>query len=86
MMDDSHLDGNSLGGTLSEIFGRDVTADLGSCAQCGANKPIGATIVYRNAPGDVMRCPDCLSVLIVIVPTPSGHRISFGSLAWIEAT
>jgi ribosomal protein S27E len=40
-------------------------------------------MVFRGA-GDVVRCPACGSVLIVIVSSSGEHRISFESLRWLS--
>ena len=82
--DDRHLDGNSIGGLLREIFGREMTHELGCCGNCGAVNPLGATVVYLDAPGSVVRCPACGSVLVVAVALPTGVRVSIESLRWID--
>jgi hypothetical protein len=40
--------------------------------------------VYRVGPGDVVRCPNCQGVLLVIVETPTTRRVSFEMLSWVE--
>jgi hypothetical protein len=82
--DNDHLDGNALGGLLRDVFGREMTDQRGCCDMCGVVNPLGAAMVYRDAPGDVVRCSNCQSVVLVAVPGPTGIRISFGSLRWIE--
>jgi DNA-directed RNA polymerase subunit RPC12/RpoP len=84
MSEDRFLDGNSLGGVLYHVFGRDLTADVGQCGNCGAINPIAATHVYRVGPGDVVRCPNCQGVLLVIVETPTTRRVTFELLRWVE--
>lgn len=84
MAGDNHLDGNVMGGLLHELFDREMTSQLGCCGECGAIKALGEVHVYRDAPGDVMRCPVCEKVLMVIVPLASGYRVSIESLRWIE--
>jgi uncharacterized protein DUF6510 len=68
------VDGNAIAGLLTEIFGRDITADVGTCAECGAREEVGATHVYRSA-GITLRCPQYDAVLISIVD--GGSRIWF---------
>ena len=63
------LDGNSIGGTLETIFGRDLTLALSVCGGCGTENHVGALHVYRAA-GIVVRCPDCEAVLMRIVESP----------------
>lgn len=82
MTTDIHLDGNSLGGLLYEIFGREMTDQPGCCGGCGTVSVLGSVMVYRGA-GQVMCCPVCGSVLLVVVSSPAGHRITFDSLRWV---
>jgi hypothetical protein len=82
--DHDHLDGNALGGLLRDLFGQEMTDQRGCCDRCGAISPLGTALVFRDAPGDVMRCSNCQSVVLVAVPGPTGVRVSFGSLRWIE--
>ena len=84
MIDETHLDGNALGGLLHELFERDMTDQPGRCGECGSVRAFGEVHVFRDAPGDVMRCPTCGAVLMVIVQVRSGYRISFESLSWLE--
>ena len=69
------LDGNSIGGILESIFGRDLTEALGICGNCGAERHVGALHVYRAA-GIVARCPDCEAVILRIVEA--------GDQTWID--
>ncbi len=61
------LDGNAIAGPLFEHFGTEMTAARGSCAHCGATAQVGELRVYMRAPGAVVRCPACGSVVIVLV-------------------
>jgi ribosomal protein S27E len=62
----THLDGNAIGGLLTDVFGRDATDVSGRCSGCGAENLVGALHVYRAA-GVVVRCPSCQSVLMRFV-------------------
>lgn len=62
-----HLDGNAIGGMLHEVFGAEMTTARGVCGSCGAANPVAGLYVYRRAPGTVVRCPCCGSVLMVFV-------------------
>ncbi|HEU4319140.1 MAG TPA: DUF6510 family protein [Acidimicrobiia bacterium] len=84
MADQTHLDGNALGGLLYQLFERDMTDQRGRCRECGTVKVLGEIHVFRDAPGDVMRCPACNAVLMVIVQMRTGYRVSFESLSWLE--
>lgn len=61
------LDGNAIGGLLRDVFGAEMTAAVGTCAVCGAAGPVAECLVYLQAPGTVLRCRVCRSVLMVVV-------------------
>lgn len=84
MSEDRHLDGNAAGGLFLEIFGREMTAELGCCDNCGTVNPMAAVYVYSDAPGVVVRCPACATVLMVITERESAYRVSFEGLRWIQ--
>jgi hypothetical protein len=66
-VDASALDGNAIGGLLYDVFGAEMTGAVMTCATCGATGPLAETVVYLRAPGTVMRCRTCASVLMVVV-------------------
>jgi hypothetical protein len=66
------LDGNAIGGVLAEIFGTEMTVAVGVCGTCGTTGPVAELHVYMRAPGIVVRCSTCESVLVKIVQ--SGRR------------
>lgn len=84
MIEPAHLDGNSVAALLQDVFGEDVTDRRGCCDHCGTVSRIAAVLVYRDCPGDVLRCPGCGSVLMVLVTEPGGVKLGLGSLRWIE--
>lgn len=61
------LDGNAAAGELRELFAVDLTAAVGRCAGCGTSGPVGQAHLYSQAPGLVLRCPSCESVLLRLV-------------------
>ena len=83
MTDERHVDGNALAAVLHDLFGREMTSHPACCGHCGAVNALGAVRVYRAA-GDVVRCPNCGSVLIVIVQHADGLRVSFESIRWLQ--
>ena len=83
MSDATHVDGNALGGLLMEVVGREMTDARGCCASCATVNPLGAMRVYRSA-GDVMRCPTCANVTIVMVVVRERTRVHLGGVRWIE--
>ncbi|HEY3083809.1 MAG TPA: DUF6510 family protein [Chloroflexota bacterium] len=64
--DDLRLDGNALAGLLDELFGFEATVTWGTCAGCGADNQLGATVLYAHGMGAVLRCPSCDTALIRI--------------------
>lgn len=77
------LDGNSIGGALESVFGRDLTLALGVCGSCGAERHVGAMHVYRAA-GIVVRCPDCEAVLMRVVESPQRTWIDLQGVASMQ--
>jgi uncharacterized protein DUF6510 len=61
------VDGNAIGGLLQEIFGTEMTDADTVCGSCGAARPVAELTVYLRAPGTVVRCRSCHSVLMVFV-------------------
>jgi hypothetical protein len=61
------LDGNAIAGQLSELFGVEMTTATGECAHCGAIAQVAELVVYLRAPGTVVRCRSCESVVMVLV-------------------
>jgi uncharacterized Zn finger protein len=68
--EDLVLDGNAVAGTLAEIYGDEMTTVLAECASCGQVDHIGGLLTYVHAPGIVLRCTACATVMIRIVQTP----------------
>jgi hypothetical protein len=61
------LDGNAIAGDLLAAYGREMTAETGTCRNCGATAAIAELRVYTRAPGAVARCPTCDAVVMVLV-------------------
>ncbi len=61
------LDGNAIGGLLIDVFGTEMTTVTGTCAGCGTSSQVAEFAVYRQAPGTVVRCRSCSSILMVFV-------------------
>ena len=72
------LDGNAIGGLLIDVFGADMTAASSTCGTCGAVRPVAGLVVYRRAPGTVVRCRTCSSILMVFV---KAHGVTCTDLA-----
>lgn len=87
-MDDRQmrLDGNAIGGLLRELFAAEVTSARGACAGCGAVGALGAQHLYMHplAPGAVLRCRWCDSVLMVVVRAEGRVRLAVQGMAWLD--
>ena len=56
--------GIAAAGLLAEVFALEATTAVVRCAGCGHDDPLGATTVYANAPGIILRCRGCAGVLM----------------------
>jgi hypothetical protein len=75
------VDGNAIGGLLIDVFGTEMTAASSTCATCGATRPVAELVVYRRAPGTVVRCRTCGSVLMVFVKAHGVTGVDLSGLA-----
>lgn len=74
------LDGNAIAGALHDVFGCDMTTELGACEACGAGATFAELRVYLTATGAVARCPSCGGVVFVVVEVHGEahfHRVAF---------
>jgi Family of unknown function (DUF6510) len=78
------LDGNAIGALLQDIFGTEMTTAAATCVACGATGPMAETLVYLRAPGVVVRCRGCRSVLMVVLQRGTQNCVSLGGLAALE--
>jgi hypothetical protein len=78
------LDGNAIAGLMLEVFGVEMTTATGVCASCGAGGPVAELQVYLRAPGTVVRCRTCSSVLMVIVRARGFACVDLRGLATLE--
>jgi hypothetical protein len=81
---DLKLDGNAAAGLFRELFAFEVTTARGRCDNCGAVAEVGAAFVYANAPGTVLRCPQCQSVLLRIAGNGSRYWLDVRGITWLE--
>jgi uncharacterized protein DUF6510 len=63
------LDGNAAAGMLQDVFSAEMTASPTECASCGKTGQVGELLAFMHAPGLVLRCPACESVMVRIVRT-----------------
>jgi Family of unknown function (DUF6510) len=79
------LDGNAIAGTLVDVFGREMTMDVGTCGQCGRRMRLAELAVYLSIPGVVARCPNCDNVLLVIVDRRGTRCVDLSGFSTLEA-
>ena len=75
LTEEMRLDGNAAGGPLRDVFAREVTAALATCAGCAATHPIAALLVYGHGMGLVVRCPGCDAPMLRLTRTPGCLRL-----------
>ena len=85
-IDERTLDGNAVAGMLEELFGTDMTAADSRCATCGREGEVGSLLAYTRAPGVVLRCPVCSTVMLRMVETPRGTLVEAKGLAYVRVT
>jgi hypothetical protein len=78
------LDGNAVAGLLSEVFVAEVTVAATCCEGCGAVEALGAVRAYVDAPGTVLRCLHCESVLLRIVRDGDRCWLDLRGLRWLQ--
>ena len=76
----THLDGNAAGGTLRDVFSREMTTALASCRGCGTEAALGALLEFGQPMGVILRCQRCDTAVIRIVRTPAFLRIDFSGI------
>jgi hypothetical protein len=80
------LDGNAIGGLLTEVFAAEMTSARAACAACGAVRPLADTLVYLRGPGTVVRCRQCTSVLMVITRVRGLNCVDMTGIKALHAT
>ena len=81
LMEDMRLDGNAAGGMLREVFAREMTAAVATCAGCAMASLVGTLMNYGGEMGVVLRCPACDTVMLRIVSTPGWFRVDASGMA-----
>jgi Family of unknown function (DUF6510) len=59
----------------------EMTAANSTCGTCGTSRPVAELVVYRRAPGTVVRCRTCGSVLMVFVKAHDVTCVDLAGLA-----
>ena len=78
------LDGNAIGGVMFHIFGAEMTTATCVCLNCGRGGQLAEQAVYNRAPGIVVRCGTCLSILMVLVEVRGIICVDLSGLASLE--
>ncbi len=81
---DARLDGNAIAGPLRDIFTLDITMARATCGGCGAADHVGALPAYVNAPGLVIRCPHCDTVLMRLVQADRRFWLDLSGMVSLE--
>jgi hypothetical protein len=71
-------------GLLSEALAAEPTADLASCAGCGASNQLGALHAYVHGMGAVLRCPGCESVMLRVGRGPGRLLLDLRGIRWLR--
>jgi hypothetical protein len=77
----SHLDGNTLAGPLSGVFGGDLTSATAVCRGCGHAELVAALPLFGAPMGLVARCPGCDNVLLSYTELPTGRTLQMYGIA-----
>ncbi len=78
------VDGNAVAGALAEVFGRDVSLSVASCAHCGFSGVLAECIAYVTPLGSVLRCAGCEGLLAVVTSAGGRMRVSMPGVRSLE--
>jgi hypothetical protein len=80
------LDGNAVAGLLRDVFSQEMTPTPTECAACGKASELGALLAFRQAPGVVLRCPACESVVLRMATTPRAIYLDARGAVYLRVT
>jgi hypothetical protein len=80
-MDLVPVDGNAIGGDLSNVFAFEVTTAVTTCAACQGTQVVAALRAYVSAAGIVLRCATCDAVQLRLVRTPGRAWLDLSGVA-----
>jgi len=69
---------------LRHVFGSEITAAIVARAHCGAVGRVAELRAYVRAPGILVRCAGCASLLMVIVDTRGMLCVDARGIAWLS--
>ena len=84
MSEPRHVDGNALGGVLSEVFVADLTVATTTCAGCRSVSAVAVLDVFLDAPGAVARCRNCGAVQLRLVRTETRTWLDLTGIRALE--
>lgn len=84
MREPRHVDGNALGGDLSEVFVGDLTMATTACAGCHTVSAFAALDVFLDAPGAVARCRNCGAVQLRLVRSETRIWLDLSGIRALE--
>lgn len=79
----THLDGNAVAGDLSAVFTGDLSGAIATCAGCGVTGPVATVMVYEGM-GEVLRCPDCDTVLLRLMRVAGETRLDMRGVSLLR--
>ncbi|MDA0183964.1 DUF6510 family protein [Solirubrobacter phytolaccae] len=79
----THLDGNAVAGDLAAIFTGDLSGAVATCAGCGVTGPVATVMVYEGM-GEVLRCPDCDTVLLRLMRVAGETRLDMRGVSLLR--
>jgi hypothetical protein len=85
-MDLIPLDGNAIGGDLTDVFAFDATTAVTTCAACRNTHVVAALRAYLSAPGIVLRCATCDVVQLRLVQHPERAWLDLSGAAVLAFT
>jgi Family of unknown function (DUF6510) len=78
------LDGNAIAGQLLDVFGSEMTTARGQCGSCGSVFALAELMIYLPAPGTVVRCRTCESIVMVLVDVRGISCVDMSGMASLE--
>jgi Family of unknown function (DUF6510) len=84
MSEPRNVDGNALGGVLSEVFLVDLTTATTTCAGCRSVSAFAVLDVFLDAPGAVARCRNCGAVQLRLVRTETRTWLDLSGIRALE--
>jgi Family of unknown function (DUF6510) len=78
------LDGNAIAGLMFDVFGAEMTTAKGTCTHCGSVAMMAERMVYLPAPGTVVRCRSCESIMMVFVEVRGTYCVDLSGAEMLE--